>query len=546
MPDISPVVAKKLEERARAKTDRLFLAREVLGYDFTEETHRELFEQYPQFDESKTWIEQFTKRDILILWPRGHYKSTAVNVICIQAILINPNIRIILMQGTIKTTKKMLGEIASHFMGTAQNSRLQELFPEYCGVKEEDGKWKFGKKVLGYTAEQFTTPARMRKQLAQATCTVASPKSVKTGQHYDLGIFDDLVNDQNYKNPTVLEKVEEDFNMCLPLIDPGCPRFVSGTRYAFGDLYENIIRRNLKEGVLENEKWIVSLKTCWKEDGGVRFPQQKARDGRLVGFTKEMLQQIMRDTPAIFASQYLNQPALESMQVLTREQMEAAALVPQLAPALSQAVLFVDLAAEGVHPDDSVIISGKMDARGCMYVVDGRGGTWTVPQLAFNLIDMSLRHRPQKIMIEKTASAQYFVEYLKMVCKERGVQLPLDYIKVDNRADAKNIRVQAMAGHVKGGRLKFFLSLPCWEKLVEQTIQFPKGRYGHDDYADTVALMASSFSVSYLSIPNAEIPRSRHPVVAMLDRDPVMYTGVDALDQEKEIRDSDMGSDFAC
>jgi hypothetical protein len=84
------------------------------------------------------------------------------------------------------------------------------------------------RKTLKASAEKFTTPARVRKQLQQATCTVASPKSIKTGQHYDAGFFDDLVNDGNYRNPELLAKVEEDFNMARPLVDPGCPRFVSG------------------------------------------------------------------------------------------------------------------------------------------------------------------------------------------------------------------------------------------------------------------------------------------------------------------------------
>src|SRR5271155_2924205 len=153
------------------------------------------------------------------------------------------------MQGTIKVTKGLLKEIASHFDGSHSRSKLNLYFSEFCGDK----------KVLELTADRFTIPNRIRKQLPQATCTVASPKSIKTGQHYDVGFFDDLVNDGNYRNPLLLAKVEEDFNMARPLVDPGCPRFVSGTRYAFGDLYENIIRRNKGE-------WVVSVKNCRKDD----------------------------------------------------------------------------------------------------------------------------------------------------------------------------------------------------------------------------------------------------------------------------------------
>jgi hypothetical protein len=304
-------VDKWLAERERARKDRMFLACEVLGYDFTPETHQELFDQYPPFKEVdiQPWAEQFTNGDVLILWPRGHFKSTAVIVLVIQAILCNPDIRILLMQGTIKVTCGLLAEIRSHFDGSHSRSKLSELFPEFCGDK----------KVLKASVQKFTTPARVRKQLQQATVTVASPKSIKTGQHYDAGFFDDLVNDNNYRNPELLTKVEEDFGMARPLVDPGCPRFVSGTRYAFGDLYENIIRRNQQQRELTGKnEWTISVKTCWVDgkDRVPRFPQYKTKDGRLVGLTREMLEQIERDTPGIFASQYLNYPIAATQQVL--------------------------------------------------------------------------------------------------------------------------------------------------------------------------------------------------------------------------------------
>lgn len=528
-------VQQRLDERARARTDRLFLANEILGYDFAEETHTELFEQYPEFHDNQPWSTQFPTRDILILWPRGHYKTTAVVVVVIQAVLNNPDIRVLLMQGTVKVTKTLLKQIASHFEGSASTSRLSELFPEFCGSKKE----------LGLTAEQFVTPARTKKQLAQATVTVASPKSVKTGQHYDLGIFDDLVNDSNYRNPIQLAKVEEDFNMARPLIDPGCPRFVSGTRYAFGDLYENIIRKDSARSNQETQEWVISVKTCWLEDGSPRFPQHTTKDGRTVGFTREMLLQMMRDDPATFSSQYLNHPVSESTQYLTEQNLLNAVVAEKDSPALSQSVLFVDLAAEGIHPDDSVILSGRVDPVGRAYVVDMRGGTFTVAQLAMHVIDMAVKHRPLKVMIEKTSSAQYFVAYLLTVCRDKGVTLPIDYIKVDNRPNAKNIRVQAMAGQVKNKRMYFLSGLPNWDKFVEQTISFPKGRHGHDDWPDTAALMCQFFSASYVGI--APRPVTKHPFIAMLERDPVSQQ-LDTFNQETTVdgMSGTMGGDFCC
>ncbi len=521
---------QRLAERDRARTDRLYLACEVLGYDFTVDTHQELFDSYPVFHDDKPWAEQFTDDgDVLILWPRGHFKSTAVIVLVIQAILCNPDIRILLMQGTIKVTRGLLSEIRSHFDGSHSRSKFAELFPEFCGDK----------KALHASADKFTTPTRVRKQLQQATVTVASVKSIKTGQHYDAGFFDDLVNDSNYRNPELLLKVEEDFNMARPLIDPGCPRFLSGTRYAFGDLYENVIRRNRGE-------WRVSVKTCWLDgaDRVPRFPQYKTKDGRLVGLTRQMLEQIERESPTIFASQYLNYPISASLQVLPESVLLGAVIAPQDAPALSQAILFVDLASEGDNPDDSVCIAGKQDAIGKMYMVDGAGDKWPVASLAVVVVNMILKHRPLKLMIEKTASAIYFVAYLQTVMRDKGIVCPIEYIKVDNKPDAKNKRVESLAGHVKNKRFFFFTGLPCWEKFVEQAKQFPKGKHGHDDWPDTAGLMAQVLSVKYIGAM-IHRPVSKHPFVDLLARDPVMQ-GIDNMGQEYGVVNGDCGSEFAC
>jgi hypothetical protein len=207
--------------RDRAKRDGLFLGTFVLGYDFQPDVHGELFNY--KLDPSLPLYDQPIVKDELILWPRGHYKTTARVVQAIQFILNFPDIRIVLMQGTKKLSEGLLAEIKSHFSGDNVTSRLIEFFPETKLVK------------VG-TKQAFTVPTRQRKHLKEPTCAIASGKSVKASQHYDLGIFDDLVNEQNFRNQTTVAQVTQDFHHCQSLIDPGGFRRVSGTRYTFGDL----------------------------------------------------------------------------------------------------------------------------------------------------------------------------------------------------------------------------------------------------------------------------------------------------------------------
>lgn len=480
--DVEAQAKLKLEARARCRTDKLYLATEILGYDFCEDVHQELFDQFIYYDQTKPWAEQSAIVKRMILWPRGHFKSTAVVVEIIQAILNFPDIRVLIMQGSLKTTKNLLKEIASHFTGEANRSKLVELFPEFCGSK----------KALEFNSLSFTTPARQRKQLQQATVTCASPKATKTGQHYDIGFFDDLVNDQNYRSTPQLQKTREDFAMCMPLLDPPFYAVVTGTRYSFEPELYAIILRAESDKPEGKKEWLISVKNCWTDDGQcVRFPKRATKDGlRTVGFTREELLAIQVNDPQMFSGQYLNRPIQASSNLFTDEKMMGAVIAAADAPSLSQAILFVDLASTTeFYSDDSVILAMKTDHIGRMFVVDGVGDQWSPSSLALNVIAMALKHRPLRIMFEKTAPCLYFVEYLRTVCRDKGIQLPIDFITVDTQVDAKNVRVCATEGYIRTKRLLFFAGLACWDKLVTQIKRFPKpNKSGHDDYPDTMAI----------------------------------------------------------
>jgi hypothetical protein len=505
--ELLDAVQSKQADRARARRDKFFLANEVLGYDF-QECHAELFANYIQYTPETAWAAQCEIKDRMVLWSRGHYKTTSVVVEIIQAILNFPNIRILIMQGSLNVTKTLLKQIMSHFSGQALGSRLNVLFPEFCGDKMQ----------LHGTQMQFTTCARTDGRLAQATVTVASPKSCKTGQHYEMGFFDDLMNDQNFRNPKLVQRVKDDFDLAQALIDPGGYRFVSGTRYAFGDLYETIARGNTKSG-----KWVISIKDCWTDESSSlpdlqkvpRFPRFTKKNGEQGGFTREELLQMQLDNPANFACQYLNRVLATTQQAYSKELLDGGCVAAADAPALSQAILVIDVASsENPTADDSVICAGKIDTMGCGYLCDMRGDQWTPNDLALNVIDMVLRHRPAKVLLEKSAAGMIFKPLLELMARLKNVFIPVEFIHVDNRPDAKNMRVVSLAGVIRRGRFKFFKGLSKWDRLVEQACEFPKGRYGHDDYIDTAALLNIELAKEIMTLPIRK--PIKNPILAMM------------------------------
>src|SRR5437870_3617043 len=107
MTDIQSAAQQKFAVRLKCKTDKLFLSH-MLGYDFQEDVHSDLFANYLQIDQTKNLYDQDEIKSRLVLWPRGHYKTSSAVVEMVQLILNFPDIRILLMSGTLKNTKNLL------------------------------------------------------------------------------------------------------------------------------------------------------------------------------------------------------------------------------------------------------------------------------------------------------------------------------------------------------------------------------------------------------------------------------------------------------
>lgn len=481
-----------LEKRRRCLFDQMYLS-ESLGYNFHEVAHGaellgaigprivesdKLGEPVPLFELSEI-------KSRLILWSRSHYKTSAVAQYIVNLILAYPDIRIAILQSTSKNTRGLLREIKSHFDGTNERSKLPQIFPGHCKTKARLG-----------TADSFISPARKRTHLKEATVTVASPKSHKASQHYDFIFLDDLVNEKNYRNQALQDNLIDDVHHLTPLLDPGGYKTATGTRYSFGDVYGYIINRDAGRN-----EWAISIKNCWKNGDraqGVLFPQVTTSDGRVIGFTPELLDRIQLDDPLTFSFQYLNTPIASGRALFTTEMLMAAmrAVSPDQISALGPPILFIDLASsKSKGADNSVIVCGRQ-ANGKVHTCDIRAGKWdSAFEIANNVIDMVLRHRPVRVEIEGTAAGKYFIDYVRLIAREKGISVPIEPIKVNNQDDAKDLRISALEGAIRTGKLLFLLGLPNWDFIAKQFTNWQPGYRGRkDDEIDTLALMMQFYA----------------------------------------------------
>ncbi len=104
----------------------------------------------------------------------------------------------------------------------------------------------------------------------------------------------------------------------------------------------------------------------------------------------------------------------------------------------------------------------------------------------------------------------YFVEYLRVIASTKGINLPIEPIKVRNHKDAKALRIAAVEGPLRQGRLFFAAGLPGWQDLVKQFCEWnPRVQGRRNDEIDTVSLMVQHYTSQqqgFNSIPSTGLP----------------------------------------
>jgi hypothetical protein len=168
----------------------------------------------------------------LITVPRGTFKSSiGVVAYAIWKLEQNPDLRILIDSEVYTNSKNFLREIKGHLKSRS--------FIEMWGDWEGD-IW----------TEKEITISRRTKIRKESNIVCSGLGAIKTSQHYDLIISDDLSSQKNTLNPEVAKKTIDHFRLYTSLLDPGGEIVVIGTRYSENDLIGFILREllGLKDG----------------------------------------------------------------------------------------------------------------------------------------------------------------------------------------------------------------------------------------------------------------------------------------------------------
>lgn len=450
----------------RGRRNLFFMAKGILGYrDITESCHGPLC----------VFMDQHPARFKLTLMPRGHYKST-LNTIArnIQAVVRNPNDRILILNETSSNAENFLTAISDHF---ESNPILRALYSSVIPKKPK--AWSSKELVFN---RQWIGP--------EPTISAMGMTSALTSRHYTRISIDDPISEEAAKSDTVMQDAITRIDKVISLmVKPEEDIFdLTGTRWALHDVYK-VFMKNYAH------KMGLFMRAAIK-DGVPIFPElislESLAQARL-NMGEYMFSCLYMNSPRDIANQNFNVQDLrfwrwthdESKVVLYDPQGDILDIweVGQLDITTS-----VDLAvAEKVTSDRNAIVTVGVSPKGQAIVLEAWARRCTPLEVIEHLLAVRKRFNPRAFGIEGVAYQKAFKYFLRAECERRGeymniVELKAIPSKRGTGSNSKEMRIRGLQPVAATGRLYVH---PQQHEMRNELADFPLGE--HDDLADALA-----------------------------------------------------------
>lgn len=476
----------------RARYDLYFLCREVLGYELMEEeVHGDLCRYIesliPQtadymppetIPDSEGLEDQFDarKKNILVLMPRGTFKTSVVTVgFTLQILLNEPNARVLVDSETHQKAKAFLSEIKGHL---ETNELYRSMFHVIHSVYPDGVSTKRNKDLL-WTNHEIVVASRSRPLKEPSVMVAGIDKSIN-GLHYDYIICDDLHSEKNVTNKEQIQQVIDHWKLNYSLLDPGKVMIVIGTRWDYNDLYQEILDKH-------RDDYNIIIRRAIKENGEAFFPSR---------LPLEELDKIKAKQGAShFSNQYMNEPVSEEDATFKRIDIlyQEWGLVKDVP---MHWYLLVDPSFAGPYSDYAGLIVVGMDFQRQLYVRHVHRAKMNYAEIIDLMFQLNTDYRPKTIGIKIVGAAKALMYQLRNEERTRGTSLPI--IELRDNKNSKEDRIKALAPsynfhhayHIKGANQL--------DDLEYEMLHFPKGK--HDDVLDAYA---SVLEIAHPPNPNS-------------------------------------------
>lgn len=470
----------------KGKRDLWYLCSTILNRvypDLVESLHRPWCEFFVQKNPKASVLVQDTVKNRLLLAPRGHFKTTLDLCDIMQWMVAFPDITICLFSGTEELTARMVDEIKLHFL---QNGEFRELYPEWV---PKSAISEFG------TKGSFTLPNRKMIR-REPTLSITTLQKTRAGAHYDIMKFDDVVTETNSATKEQNAETSRKWSTTQPLLNPGGYRDVIGTLYTYDSFYGPILERHQKGQQGKHVNWKVKIlgalayapdQKLFRPDA-ILFPQRFCVDDNNDP-EKQNLEQIWRDDPELFASQYMNDPLGLASDQFSLPRLQAHVVDRRDIPSTVNLFMTWDLAYSTVERSDfSVGVLGGYAPDGSLFIIDICRGRYRPQEVIEKIIECWRKWPCHRVGIEKDQAAAMLAPGLELRQRQMRLYIPLDMIPVKLKGVHPQQQILALGPLLEQNKLWFCQGMEQLDECFREFSRFPK--YVHDDICRAVSLLS--------------------------------------------------------
>ena len=373
---------------------------------------------------------QVRNKHTLTLAFRGCGKSTIGTVTkAIHYLLVEPNTRIILASKTLGQARDFVRLIRAHF----ESDEFQEVFGDLVGDRWET------EAITVKRSGRFKEPSVMS----------IGAEGALVSKHFDVGLFDDLVDEKNSRTKYSRELLRTwYYKVLLPCMEPHAETHRLGTRYHPGDLWGHLEATELKAATL----FIRALDEKGRSPWAAKFP---------ASWLKNQQRQL---GTLIFNSQYQCDTIAMQGEIFEMDWMTPLG-ADESVPRGAKVFMGVDLAIKesDKHDEFAIVVIAVEGSR--IFVVDHYKGHLSFNQQTARIRQYADRHDPERIAIETNAyqHAQY------QAVKEEDPSLRLTPVWTHRD---KFTRATRLAAFFEDGRVFF---APGNQPVIDQLVLFPGG-----------------------------------------------------------------------
>ena len=421
-----------------------------------------------------------TKKKKLMLVPRGHLKSTLITIgYCVQQIIKNPNIRILIRSATWQMAVDFLTEVKNHLQ---KNEELIRLFGD---VTVDAQEW----------SQDRITLKRDDTNVKGPTVWAMGIEGNLVGSHPDLIIDDDLVNRENVRTPEGQQKVILKYKDTLDLLEVGGQYILIGTRWSEGDLYgwildtENDIKKSYDvlirqafEGNIETGDGFVSL---WPEKFTLKELQTRLREKGWYEFSAQYLNNCIPDEAATFKRGWFKYYDMLDIRGKT----------------LNKYIMVDPAISLKRDADYTAMIVVGIDQFQNIYVLDIVRGHWTPAQIISAMFSLFELWHPICFGLETVAYQKALSYSLKEEMQKRGRYMSITELLPNERT--KDQRIKGLQPLYENGKVHHRKDLLLNWALEGELTSFPRGK--NDDMIDAFA-----YVLDFLVPPKEKKSRYHH------------------------------------